>query len=1135
MRPLEFGTRIATSASGRDAGEDEQVSTLAEHDASWLRSAVDNSSEVIKLVAPDGTLLYANPAFERIFGYDLEEAEGMNVLDYVHPEDLPLVQEQTRKALEAGDMAGNAAEYRFRHKDGTWRHVESVGTCLLDDPAVGGIVVNVQDVTARKRATEALRQSEDRYRKQSQELSLLHGVRTALAHELDPAAVYRTVVEAVAEAYGYTQVSAYHLEGDGLLLQHQVGYHQVIERISIYEGVSGRAVRTRQPILLRDVRDDADFLGAIEGICSEICVPLFDEGEVVGTFNVESTGGIRLTPEDLALMVALGEHLSVAVARAQLHARVRRREEHFRSLVQNSSDVITLLASDGTVRYVSPAIEGVLGYQPEERIDRSAFELIHPDDVERAERMLRKTRLRPGEPLLFGARMRHKNGHWRHIETTVTNRLDEPSVAGIVLNWRDVTERRAAEELLRRTEARYRTLVEQIPAVTFMDRADGSCEPVYVSPQVRTMLGYTPQEWMEGRLWRERLHPDDRERVLASDERFDRAGEPVDLEYRILAKDGSVVWVREETVLIRNEGGEPAYLQGILTDVTERRVAEAALRKSEASLAESQRIAHLGTWEWDVRTDEVWWSDETYRIYGFTPGGVVPSLKAFMNVVHPDDNALLLTAIDEAVNEGKPYDFEHRVVRPDGEQRWVHRRAEVLRAPDGEALRVVGTVYDITDRKALEERLEHRAFHDHLTGLPNRDLFIDRLKQALARTRRRKIRRAAVLFLDLDNFKVVNDSLGHDVGDQLLVAAASRLRECLRPEDTLARFGGDEFVILVEDITSDDEAVRVAERIMDEFRRTLPVDGRELYVGTSIGIALGDARTKGPEELLRDADTAMYEAKAEGHGYQVFDPRMYQRAIRRLETENAIRKAVALEEFVVRYQPNVDLRSGEVRGVEALVRWQHPERGLLDPSEFVPAAERSGIVVPMGEGVLEEACSAAVAWREANPGLPSLTMCVNLSGRQLQRSDLAETVERILRESGLEPRYLVLDITETVYIKVLQGNSGMLDNLKRLGVKISIDDFGVGLSSLAYLKRLPADVLKIDRSFIGGLGEDAGDTAIVRMVIDLAHTLGMEVVAEGVETEQQAALLREMNCDLAQGYHFSKPLPADQVATFLGA
>jgi diguanylate cyclase (GGDEF)-like protein len=387
--------------------------------------------------------------------------------------------------------------------------------------------------------------------------------------------------------------------------------------------------------------------------------------------------------------------------------------------------------------------------------------------------------------------------------------------------------------------------------------------------------------------------------------------------------------------------------------------------------------------------------------------------------------------------------------------------------------------------------------------------------------------------MDLDNFKGINDSLGHGTGDLLLAAAAERLGRLLRPEDTLARFGGDEFAVIVEDVGAPDEAVRVAERIAEAFGDPFGLEGRELYARASTGIALGDARTKTPEDLLRDADTAMYRAKESGAGYSVFDPAMHERAVGRLRLENDLRRAIGRGEFVVHYQPIVRLDRDEVVAVEALVRWEHPERGLLEPDEFVPLAEESGLVVPIGERVLRDACLRGKRWQEEYPRMPPLVVSVNLSARQLSRPDLAETVQRTLRGTGLEARCLSLDVTETAYVGVLEGNTGALERLREMGVGISLDDFGTGYSSLSYLKRLPADALKIDRSFAAGLGEDLEDTALVGMVIELAHTFGMEAIAEGVETEAQARLLGEMGCDKAQGYHFARPLPPEAVPEVL--
>jgi diguanylate cyclase (GGDEF)-like protein len=448
---------------------------------------------------------------------------------------------------------------------------------------------------------------------------------------------------------------------------------------------------------------------------------------------------------------------------------------------------------------------------------------------------------------------------------------------------------------------------------------------------------------------------------------------------------------------------------------------------------------------------------------------------------------------------------------------------------------ICSVVRDITERRRAEEQLKYQALHDLLTDLPNRRLFVERLGHALERTRRRPGRKAAVLFVDLDNFKMVNDSLGHEVGDELLVAVAERLRGCVRSEDTLARFGGDEFAVLVEEIESPEDAVRVAERLREGLRELFVLDGgaRSFSVTASVGIALGDVHTKSPEDLLRDVDIAMYRAKEEGAGHRVFDLAMHERAVGRLELEGELRRALENGEFVLHYQPMVSLKSVKALSVEALVRWEHPRRGLLPPSEFITIAEEIGLIVPLGRWVIEEACRQVRRWQERYPnGLP-LRVAVNISAVQLRYPNLVEDVTKALRESGLDPSRLELEITESVVMEDAECTIATLLRLKRLGVKVAIDDFGTGYSSLSYLKRFPVDSLKVDGSFVAGLGKDPVDEAILTGIVNLAHALDLRVVAEWAERAEQVEWLREMGCDYAQGFFFSEPLPPDALPGFL--
>jgi len=447
---------------------------------------------------------------------------------------------------------------------------------------------------------------------------------------------------------------------------------------------------------------------------------------------------------------------------------------------------------------------------------------------------------------------------------------------------------------------------------------------------------------------------------------------------------------------------------------------------------------------------------------------------------------------------------------------------------------VVAAAAEGTRRAATEQALLFQAFHDPLTGLPNRALFMDRFGHAVARMTRREDL-IAVLFLDVDRFKNINDSLGHDVGDQVLAGIAERLHRVLRPEDTAARLGGDEFVVLLEDIGEESDAVRITERILAEFDAPFRLDAGEVRASASVGIALGESRRERPTDLLRNADIAMYRAKQRGGaGYNVYDMSTGVRVSRRLELEHELSRALERGEFVLHYQPKVDLTSGRIVGVEALIRWAHPERGLLAPAEFIYLAENSGLIVPLGRWVLAATCAQAAAWRASlgDDGAPRVS--ANVSSRQFQqRRQFVGDVARALSETGLPPRLLELELTEGVLAERSSGMEATLSELRALGVRVAIDDFGSGYASLSYLKRCQVDVLKIDRSFVGGLGGDERDEAIVRAAILLATALGEEVQAEGIETPKQLGRLQVLGCGVGQGYLFDQPLPRDEASEAL--
>ena len=503
------------------------------------------------------------------------------------------------------------------------------------------------------------------------------------------------------------------------------------------------------------------------------------------------------------------------------------------------------------------------------------------------------------------------------------------------------------------------------------------------------------------------------------------------------------------------------------------------------------------------------------------------------DVVHGDDVVRLRQVHADLLDTaGARSTSEARLHHRDGSWRYV----EIIATNMTDVPSVGGVVVnvrDVTERKAFEDQLQHQAFHDSLTGLPNRALFFDHVERALARARRHRSS-VAVLFLDLDRFKVVNDSLGHAAGDHLLVMLAARLHACVRAEDTVARFGGDEFAILLGELAASEDVLRVVERINQELDTTFHLDGHDVVTKTSIGIATSAVPTVTAAELLRDADVALYRAKGAGRGrYVVFDATMQVRALERLELEADLRLALERDEFRVYYQPKIALGTGQLAGMEALVRWQSPTRGLVAPAAFIPVAEETGLIRPLGQWVLEEACRQTARWNADLAKESPIVVSVNLSARQFAQPTLVAEVARALRESGMTPCHLQLEITETVAMGDAEATIETLRCLKGLGVQLAIDDFGTGYSSLAYLKRFPVDTLKIDRSFVSGLERESEGASIINAVVSLSHALKLSVVAEGIETAGELAQVRDMGCEQGQGYYWAKPLPLEQAETFL--
>jgi diguanylate cyclase (GGDEF)-like protein/PAS domain S-box-containing protein len=799
----------------------------------------------------------------------------------------------------------------------------------------------------------------------------------------------------------------------------------------------------------------------------------------------------------------------------------QQQEERYRVAAQTSSDLLYEWDIATGKLLLFGTIDEKLGFEPGElpRHISSWEKLVHPEDHQRVrEAVIRH--LKSGTPYREEYRVVGKYGSvhvWMDSGRALRNEN------GRAVRWigiaTDVTQRRMTEWALKQSEQRLRTLVGNAPVVLFALDRDG----IFTHSEGKGLeaLGLKPGEAV-GRSARD-LYGNAPE-VLRN---IDRA-----LKGESFVSSVEVAGRTFETryAPFRGPGGEVTGVIGVATDTTEQ---SRALREAEASELRYRALFEgnlAGVFRSSVEGRLLDCNESFARIFGYESReeALSQSVSDFY-LTSEDRNASMLRLQEN----GSLTNYEARLRRRDGSPVWILENCALVPGPEGDRTIVEGTIIDITERKRAEDRIKELAFHDALTGLPNRVLFHDRLAVAVAQALRQP-RRLAVLYLDLDRFKVINDSLGHSTGDELLRGVAERLRASVREGDTVARLGGDEFTVLVAGLATDEDTLKIAHKILEAIRLPFRIDERDLYVTTSIGIALYPADGLDAETLVRNADTAMYRAKDQGRDHcQLYTAAMNSRALERLSLESRLRQALQNEELTVHYQPVVDLTTGTVRGAEALLRWRHPELGLMQPSEFIPLAEASGLIVGIGDWVLRQACARMKTWRDG--GFGGLTVAVNISTRQFQQADLVARVTRALADTGLDPSALDLEITETNAMQNAEASVVALGGLKALGVRIALDDFGTGYSSLSYLKRFPIDSIKLDQSFVHDVTTDADNAAIAATIIAMAHTMELAVVAEGVETEDQLAFLRRHGCDRMQGHLLSPALPAEDFERFLSA
>lgn len=814
-------------------------------------------------------------------------------------------------------------------------------------------------------------------------------------------------------------------------------------------------------------------------------------------------------------------------ARITTEAALQESEESHRSLFENAYDLIYVHDLDGNYISVNSAVERIFGYTQEEALQKNIAEIAVPEQIQFVRKMVRAKLLGRQTQTSYELDCLRKDGSIVTLEvnSSIIKKNGKPvAIQGIA---RDITERRLSEEALRDSELRYRDLFENANDLIYTHDLKGCF--MSLNQAGERITGYTREEALNKHI-SQVVAPEYIEMAAKMTfSKFDDNKQSF-YELEIIAKDGRRVALELSTRLIIDKG-RTVGVQGIARDITERRRAEAAIKASELQYRQMGEGIWHQVWTSNPDGSLDYINSRTIEYFNKPMEEIMGD--GWQSVIHPDDLPECLKRWSHSIKTGGFYEAEFRLRRHDGVYKWHKARATAHLADDGTVLKWFGTNTDIDDQKQSEAKLNFYARHDTLTDLPNRAEFMSHLKTAIDRANINDQAKFAVLFLDVDRFKVINDSLGHMVGDGLLKEIAKRLIAQVRPGDYVARLGGDEFTILLNRTGEHDDIVHVAERIQTELSRPFMISGYEVFTSVSIGIIIADDFDREPEDFLRDADSAMYRAKESGKArYEIFNRDMHVKDMNVLLVETDLRHALERNEFEVFYQPIVDLETCETKEFEALIRWRHPSRGLIPPDEFVGVAEETGLIIPIGKWILEQSTKQLAKWQKMTSN--RLSVSVNLSAKQLVHPSLTGQIKQILKESGLASDQLKLEVTESTVMEHSERSLSVLSELKSIGVSLSTDDFGTGYSSLSYLQRFPFDRLKIDRSFIDRMIDDDKSAAIVKTILMLGNNLGIDVVAEGIETASQFDLLKTLGCRHGQGFLFSSPIIAERAEEMVG-
>ncbi len=1042
-----------------------------------LQLLLHRASDIVFVMTRDSRITYVSPSVESVLGYQPDTLLGLPGQLLIHPEDGPAFRATCAQVLAHPEWEPAPLVVRAVGADGSWHWGEVAIANRLGDPAVAGIVLNVRDVTER---FEAL--SEIARERATREAIVAHSNELVIFFAPDG-----TIRWASPPAWRLFGLDLDALVGrNGLDLVHPDDRDRVLADLATIPNL-GDSVRTEFRVIQPD--------GVVRWM-EEVATNLVDEpsvGVVVG--NLRDTTDRRQI-EDAARFQS--------------------------NLLAATGQPIVAVDNRGRVTYWNEAAHAAYGWSAEEALGRRILDLLPPTAEWVPEAREARERRVAGESWSGEISVTRKDGSTIPLLVTDTPVFDDDGARlGSIAVASDLTERKRSEA----SAALLAAIVGSSNDAIFSKTLDGAITSW--NPGAEQLYGYTAAE-IVGRPVGALMSP---EYWHEGDEILDqiRQGETVnDFDTMRLGADGGAIHVSISVSPIRDGAGTIIGASTIARDITERAEFARRIDDDHRRLTEAQRSAHLGSFERDVDAETLVFSEELYAILGI-PLGAALTTTSYRERVHPEDGAEVIARFGATLQSGQRGSITHRIVRGDGEVRWVHTRFGPV---PGRPHLIAGTVFDITDHRKAELALEQLAYHDPVTGLPNRIKLWKEFAAALDETQRRQQTLLVALF-DVEQFKTLNDSLGHMAGDELLVAVADRLRAAVAPGEILARFGSEEFAIVSPGPVRPERASELGDRILGSFGAPVRLRGREFSVSTSVGVVLCRP-TDTADTVLRDAGAAMHDAKKSGPvRFAFFDEPRRDRTRRRLDLEIGLASAIDRDQLSVVFQPIVELAEGTTVGFEALLRWNHPDLGTVSPEEFIPIAEHSGLILPIGDFVLRQSLARLAEWRRRSPAAASTWVAVNLSAHQLEQSDLVADITRALAEAGLPPDALHLEITETVMMDDVDASLAKLAQLRALGTKTSIDDFGTGYSSLSYLKRLPIDTLKVDRAFISGLGTDRDDTSIVEAVLTLSRTLKLTVLAEGVETETQRAALVALGCTYGQGFLWSPGLPADDAFAWL--